>query len=99
MKTVPAILTTILLFRATAFAVDFQPVTCEGMYPRHLQGVCTDERDAIFWSFTTKLIKTDRFGKVVKLADVASHHGDLCFHQGKVFVALNLGKFNDPKGN
>ncbi|MCB1085407.1 MAG: hypothetical protein KDM63_00055 [Verrucomicrobiae bacterium] len=30
---------------------------------------------------------------------MADHHGDLCFHGGKIFVAVNLGKFNDPKGN
>ena len=72
---------------------------CEGTYPHHLQGVCTDERDAIFWCFTTKLVKTDRNGKVVKQVDVANHHGDLCHHNGKVYVALNLGKFNDPTGN
>jgi hypothetical protein len=30
---------------------------------------------------------------------VADHHGDLCFREGKVYVAVNLGKFNDPDGN
>jgi hypothetical protein len=100
MKTQTTFLTTMLLFTATAaIAADFQSVTCEGTYPHHLQGVCTDDKDSIFWSFTTKLVKTDRNGKVVKLVDVANHHGDLCFNQGKVYVALNLGKFNDPKGN
>lgn len=99
MKTIPVILTTIFLLRANPLAADFQPVACEGTYPQHLQGVCTDDKNAIFWCFTTKLVKTDRTGSVVKLVDVANHHGDLCFHQGKVFVALNLGKFNDPKGN
>ena len=33
-------------------------VQCEGTYKHHLQGVCTDEK-AIFWSFTTTLVKTD----------------------------------------
>jgi hypothetical protein len=99
MKARAAILTAIFCFAASGVAADFQPVTCEGTYPHHLQGVCTDEQDAIFWSFTTKLVKTDRSGKVMKQVDVASHHGDLCFRDGKVYVALNLGKFNDPKGN
>lgn len=100
MKTLTALLSTFLLLTATAaIAADFQPVTCEGTYPHHLQGVCTDEKDAIFWCFTTKMVKTDRTGKITKQVDVANHHGDLCFHQGKVYVALNLGKFNDPKGN
>lgn len=93
------LMTTTLLLTTSAFAADFQSVTCEGTYPHHLQGVCTDEKDAIFWSFTTKLVKSDRTGKITKQVDVANHHGDLCFHDGNIFVALNLGKFNDPKGN
>lgn len=92
-------LTAILLHTAMAPAADFQPVTCEGAYPHHLQGVCTNEKDSIYWSFTTKLVKTDRTGKLVKVVDVSNHHGDLCFHEGKIYVALNFGKFNDPKGN
>lgn len=89
----------ILLMAATILAADFQPVVCDGTYSHHLQGVCTDGKEAIFWSFTTKLVKTDASGKVVKQVDVANHHGDLCFKDGKVYVAVNLGKFNDPKGN
>jgi hypothetical protein len=79
--------------------IPFQAVECEGVYPHHLQGVCTDGREAIFWSFTTKLVKTDRHGNVVKQIEVGNHHGDLCYHQGQVFVAVNFGKFNDAKGN
>jgi len=30
--------------------------------------------------------------------DVASHHGDLTYHDGKVFVAVELGSFNRPPG-
>jgi len=44
-------------------------------------------------------VKTDLSGKLLKKVPVANHHGDLCFHDGKLFVAVNLGKFNDPKGN
>ncbi len=78
---------------------SFQPVACEGTYPHHLQGICTNERDAIFWSFTTKLVKTDRNGKTLQKIDVGNHHGDLCFYQDKIYVAVNFGKFNDPQGN
>ena len=89
----------VLLFWAGAVAAaDLRAVTCEGSYPHHLQGVCTDGKDAIFWSFTTKLVKTDLDGKVVKVVDVASHHGDLCIQDGKVYVAVNLGSFNHPMG-
>ena len=71
---------------------------CEGSYPRHLQGICTDGR-AIYWSFTTTLVKTDLQGKLLKQIKVVTHHGDLCCHEGKLYVAVNLGKFNDPAGN
>ncbi len=83
---------------ATAAGNPFHPVLCEGTYPGHLQGVCTNERDAIYWSFTTELVKTDTDGRVQKKIDVATHHGDLCFHEGKLYVAVNLGKFNLPAG-
>ncbi len=82
-----------------SLAAEFKRVICEGIYTHHLQGVCTDEREAIFWCFTTKLVKTDTTGKVVRQIDVATHHGDLCFHNGTVYVAVNFGKFNDPQGN
>lgn len=73
-------------------------VDCEGSYPHHLQGVCLDD-NAIYWSFTTQLVKTDRQGKLLKKIPVANHHGDLCHHDGRIYVAVNLGKFNDPAGN
>ncbi|MDA7916099.1 hypothetical protein N9B94_02565 [Verrucomicrobia bacterium] len=73
-------------------------VKCEGRYSHHLQGVCADS-NSIFWSFTTTLVKTDFEGKLVKKVPVVNHHGDLCLVGGKIYVAVNLGKFNDPKGN
>ena len=76
----------------------YHAVQCEGEYPHHLQGVCVG-KDAIYWSFTTQLVKTDLEGTVLKKVSVANHHGDLAFHQDKIFVAVNLGKFNDPEGN
>lgn len=76
----------------------FVPTACEGDYPKHLQGVCTDGKDAIFWSFTTDLLKTDPKGKILEKVPVVSHHGDLCYVNGRVYVAVNLGKFNRPPG-
>ncbi|HBJ35818.1 MAG TPA: hypothetical protein DDZ51_13940 [Planctomycetaceae bacterium] len=72
-------------------------IVCDGTYAHHLQGICIDDT-SIYWSFTTTLAKTDLSGKLEKQIPVADHHGDLCFHDGKVYVAVNLGKFNDPKG-
>jgi hypothetical protein len=76
----------------------FHPVSCEGFYPGHLQGICTDQRDSIYWSFTEALVQTDVDGKVRKQVPVAWHHGDLCYRDGRVYVAVNLGKFNQPPG-
>lgn len=76
----------------------FRPVECEGTYAKHLQGISTNDRDAIYWSFTVSLVKTDLDGKVLHQVEVADHHGDLCYHDGKVYVAVNLGKFNQPAG-
>ena len=76
----------------------FHAAACEGVFPKHLQGFCTDGRDAIFWCFTTVLVKTDAEGRVLKQAPVASHHGDLCHRDGRVYVAVNLGRFNEPAG-
>src|SRR5690606_21212824 len=90
---------------ATAAAPDeqaaqspYHQVTCEGTYQHHLQGICADEA-AIYWSFTTALVKTDLKGKRLRQVPAVNHHGDLCYHDGQLFVAVNLGKFNDPQGN
>jgi outer membrane protein assembly factor BamB len=83
---------------SSVHAQDFGNVTCEGTYQFHLQGICAD-KEALYWCFTTQLVKTDQSGKLLKRVPVADHHGDLCFHDGKLYVAVNLGKFNDPNGN
>lgn len=79
-------------------AADFHATTCEGIYPSHLQGICTNDKDAIYWCWTDFLVKTDTEGRVLQKVPVANHHGDLCFHAGRVYVATNLGKFNRPAG-
>lgn len=80
---------------------DTQPmesiIECEGVYGGHLQGVATDGH-FIYWSHTVQLVKTDLKGKVLTRIDVPNHHGDLTYHDGKVFVAVELGKFNRPPG-
>lgn len=93
------LLITFLVGFAGVHAADvFQPVACEGTYPRHLQGLCTNRKDAIYWSWTDALVKTDAQGRILKKVPVANHHGDLCYHAGRVYVATNLGKFNRPAG-
>lgn len=86
---------------AGALAAETLPlrtVVCQGEYRHHLQGVCADSAGNIYWSFTTQLVKTDAQGKLLLQVAVANHHGDLCFHDGRIFVAVNLGEFNQPAG-
>lgn len=73
-------------------------IACEGDYAYHLQGVARDPDENLYWSFTTELVKTDAEGKLISKVEVANHHGDLTYHGGKVYVAVNLGEFNEPAG-
>ncbi len=72
-------------------------IPCEGSYTGHLQGIATDGKH-IFWSFTTMLVKTDMEGKLVKKIQVPRHSGDPCLLNGKLYIPVNRGKFNQPKG-
>jgi hypothetical protein len=94
------LLTAFALAPVSGFSAEptFHATACEGAYPRHLQGFCTDERDAIFWCWTDVLVKTDADGRILERVTVANHHGDLCYHAGRVYVATNLGAFNRPAG-
>ena len=93
----------ILVLLALSFqllpASDFHATACEGSYNRHVQGICTNGQDAIYWCWTDVLVKTDTQGRILKQVPVADHHGDLCYHNGRVYVATNLGKFNRPAGS
>jgi hypothetical protein len=84
--------------KADAHPSPYQAVQCEGFYPGHLQGIAIDGQGAIFWSFTTVLAKTDALGKILHKVDVVSHHGDLTYVDGHLYVAVNLGDFNNPRG-
>lgn len=93
-----SLLTVIIGSFALASDSGFHPARCEGSYSRHVQGICTNGKDAIYWCWTDVLVKTDAEGHILRKVTVADHHGDLCFHQGRVYVATNLGKFNLPAG-
>ena len=94
-EVIPGLLLAVMLTPGVLAAAE--RVTCEGRYPQHLQGICLDDT-AIYWCFTTQLVKTDPQGRIVKQIPVADHHGDLCLYEGKVYVAVNLGEFNEPAG-
>ncbi|TDU68155.1 hypothetical protein EI77_03272 [Prosthecobacter fusiformis] len=91
---------TVLLLLAPVLDASetFKPVACEGAYPKHLQGFCANGKDAYYWSWTDAIVKTGLDGRILKKVSAPSHQGDLCFHDGKVYVAVNLGKFNEPAG-
>jgi hypothetical protein len=75
-------------------------IQCEGSYAQHLQGITTNNTDALFWSFTDKLIKTDHAGHILVSKNVNTHHGDMCFVNGKIYVAVNDGGvFNQPSNS
>ena len=68
-------------------------IVCAGDYGGHLQGVATDG-ESIYWSFTVAVVKTDLTGKILVSRKAPSHQGDMCYKDGVVYVAVNLGKFN-----
>jgi hypothetical protein len=73
-------------------------VICEGRYGGHLQGIAGDADGSLYWSFTVDLVKTDASGKVLVHVEAPSHQGDLCYVNGMVYVAMNLGAFNQEAG-
>ena len=74
-------------------------VVCPGTYGAHLQGIAVDESNAIYWSFTITLVKTDATGHLLATNSVPYHHGDLTFQAGRIYVAVNLGDFNLEAGH
>jgi hypothetical protein len=72
-------------------------IICPGTYGGHLQGLALDGDGAIFWSFTVALVKTDPQGNILTQIDVPSHHGDISWHDGMLYVAVNRGKFNETE--
>lgn len=73
-------------------------IACEGAYKGHLQGICLDDENNIYWSWTDAIVRTDATGKITAKIAAPSHQGDLCYREGKIYVAVNLGKFNEPAG-
>ena len=75
-------------------------ITCQGSYRYHVQGVAADG-EALYWSFTTTLVKTDFSGKVLAKAESPERHhmGDLTVHNGKVYVGMNMSGVRGRKGD
>lgn len=90
-----------MLLHALAFTVlgATAEIVCPGSYGGHLQGLATDEARNIYWSFTVVIVKTDAEGNLLQKVDAPTHQGGLCVAQGKLCVAVNLGKFNLEPGS
>lgn len=73
-------------------------IVCQGTYRSHIQGIASDRKSVLYWSFTRNLVKTDLAGRVLKSAAVPSHHGDLTYVSGKLYVAWS-NYFNRPGAN
>ena len=59
----------------------------------HLQGVACDG-EALYWCYSSKLIKTDLTGtNLLAEVEVPMHSGDLCVHNGKLYVATDEGLY------
>jgi len=87
----------VVLALAAVACASAGEIVCEGTYHSHLQGIATDG-EAIYWSFTRDLVKTDLAGKLLARVAVRSHHGDLTCHEGRLYVAVNFGAFNQEPG-
>ena len=86
-----------LLAACAAMAQLPDKIVCAGDYGGHLQGVATDG-ESIYWSFTVAVVKTDLSGNILASRKAPSHQGDMCYKDGVVYVAVNLGKFNTESG-
>ena len=73
-------------------------IVCEGDYEFHLQGIARDGAGDLYWSFTTEIVKTSSDGQIITKVEAPSHQGDLCYADGRIYVAVNLGEFNQPAG-
>jgi len=58
-------------------------------YAGHLQGLSCDE-NAIYWSFTDRILKTDWNGKEIAEVPIDSHSGDCCLVNGKLYFSVLL---------
>lgn len=83
-----------MLFSFTAMASATEIVFEKKDFKGHLQGIAAD-KTGIYWSFYDVIHKTDYTGKIT--ASIASpvHAGDLCFFEGKIYVAVSYHKKSD----
>lgn len=94
----PRIFAACVFFAAAAPAEAPARIACPGAYKGHIQGLATDAAYNIYWAFTTTLVKTDEHGKLLASVEVPTHHGSPTVVKDRLYVAVNLGKFNREAG-
>lgn len=82
----------------TCLCAATSEIVCAGTYRSHIQGIASDRKGTIYWSFTRNLVKTDMSGRVLEAPTVPHHHGDLTHVNGKLYVAWS-NYFNRPGAN
>lgn len=84
---------------AISNAQEWKDAHLTGLFKGHLQGIDIDN-GKIYWSQTFNLFRSDADGNIERAVDVEYHHGDICIANGKLYCAVNKGKFNqNPKEN
>jgi len=68
---------------------DFKPIRIPPKYRGHLQGFCVDD-NAIYMSFTSMMVKADYDGNILLEKPIESHAGDICLHEGKIYIAHSV---------
>ncbi len=68
---------------------DFAPVRITPKYQGHLQGFCADD-NALYLAFTTVMVKADYHGNILLEKPIDSHAGDVCLHEGNIYVAHDV---------
>ena len=75
-------------------------ITCEGSWSGHLQGICSDGKNRIYWVFDSHLVQTDLKGKLINAtmlkreAGFNTHGGSPCYANGMIYVPFCGGTFN-----
>ena len=93
MKKLLQIVCLLLSLIAISNAQVWKNAQLAGVFKGHIQGIDIDN-GKIYWSQTFNLFRSDAKGNIEHMVDVEYHHGDVCIANGKLYCAVNKGKFN-----
>lgn len=67
---------------------DMAEIVLPGEYSGHLQDVCWDGCEYIYWAHTWDIVKTDLKGKILRHVQVEGHNAGCQLKDGKLYVAV-----------